>query len=32
MQLGEEEAFWGLAALLSKPKYLGQLFDLGLNK
>lgn len=32
MQLGEEEAFWGLAALLDKPKYLAELFDLNLTK
>ncbi|KAM3870236.1 uncharacterized protein ACN63O_005371 [Diretmus argenteus] len=32
MQLGEEEAFWALAALLDKPKYLAQLFDLNLTK
>ncbi|XP_026221297.1 TBC1 domain family member 12 isoform X2 [Anabas testudineus] len=32
MQLGEEEAFWALAALLDKPKYLAKLFDLSLNK
>ncbi|XP_044049989.1 USP6 N-terminal-like protein isoform X1 [Siniperca chuatsi] len=28
MQLGEEEAFWALTALLDKPKYLAELFDL----
>ncbi|XP_068459343.1 carabin isoform X2 [Clinocottus analis] len=32
MQLGEEEAFWALTALLDKPKYLSELFDLGLAK
>ncbi|XP_071390513.1 carabin-like [Centroberyx affinis] len=32
MQLGEEEAFWALAALLDKPNYLAQLFDLNLTK
>ncbi|XP_035520322.1 uncharacterized protein si:ch211-266k8.4 [Morone saxatilis] len=32
MQLGEEEAFWALTALLGKPKYLTELFDLSLNK
>ncbi|XP_035499601.2 TBC1 domain family member 10B [Scophthalmus maximus] len=32
MQLGEEEAFWALAALLDKPKYLTELFDLSLTK
>ncbi|XP_029909841.1 rab GTPase-activating protein 1 [Myripristis murdjan] len=32
MQLGEEEAFWALVALLDKPKYLAQLFDLNLTK
>ncbi|XP_058501784.1 USP6 N-terminal-like protein isoform X1 [Solea solea] len=33
MQLGEEEeAFWALTALLDKPKYLAQLFDLSLAK
>ncbi|XP_034390497.1 TBC1 domain family member 2A isoform X2 [Cyclopterus lumpus] len=32
MQLGEEEAFWALAALLDKPKYLTELFDLSLAK
>lgn len=32
MQLGEEEAFWGLTALLDKPKYLAELFDLNLTK
>ncbi|XP_015246276.1 PREDICTED: USP6 N-terminal-like protein [Cyprinodon variegatus] len=32
MQLGEEEAFWALAALLDKPRYLGELFDLSLTK
>uniref|UniRef100_A0A665TML8 Si:ch211-266k8.4 n=1 Tax=Echeneis naucrates TaxID=173247 RepID=A0A665TML8_ECHNA len=32
MQLGEEEAFWALAALLDKPKYLAELFDLSLTK
>ncbi|XP_028264189.1 TBC1 domain family member 10B isoform X2 [Parambassis ranga] len=32
MQLGEEEAFWALSALLDKPKYLAELFDLSLTK
>ncbi|XP_069571305.1 carabin [Brachyistius frenatus] len=32
MQLGEEEAFWALTALLEKPKYLADLFDLSLTK
>ncbi|KAK0132593.1 USP6 N-terminal-like protein [Merluccius polli] len=32
MQLGEEEAFWALVALLDKPKYLAQLFDLNLTE
>ncbi|KAI4825439.1 hypothetical protein KUCAC02_021119 [Chaenocephalus aceratus] len=32
MQLGEEEAFWAMTALLEKPKYLPQLFDLSLTK
>nr|XP_019959712.1 PREDICTED: EVI5-like protein [Paralichthys olivaceus] len=32
MQLGEEEAFWALTALLDKPKYLAELFDLSLSK
>ncbi|XP_047452606.1 USP6 N-terminal-like protein [Mugil cephalus] len=32
MQLGEEEAFWALTALLDKPKYLAQLFDLSLTR
>ncbi|CAG5958545.1 unnamed protein product [Menidia menidia] len=33
MQLGEEEeAFWALAALLDKSKYLAELFDLSLTK
>ncbi|XP_037622977.1 USP6 N-terminal-like protein [Sebastes umbrosus] len=32
MQLGEEEAFWALTALLDKPKYLAELFDLSLTK
>ncbi|XP_018559691.1 TBC1 domain family member 10B isoform X2 [Lates calcarifer] len=32
MQLGEEEAFWALTALLDKPKYLAKLFDLSLTK
>ncbi|KAK9517187.1 hypothetical protein VZT92_025074 [Zoarces viviparus] len=32
MQLGEEEAFWALTALLDKPKYLTELFDLSLTK
>lgn len=32
MQLGEEEAFWCLTALLDKPKYLAELFDLNLTK
>ncbi|XP_008286719.1 USP6 N-terminal-like protein [Stegastes partitus] len=32
MQLGEEEAFWALTALLDKPKYLSELFDLSLTK
>ncbi|XP_038562722.1 carabin-like isoform X1 [Micropterus salmoides] len=32
MQLGEEEAFWALTALLDKPKYLAELFDLNLTK
>ncbi|KAJ4937564.1 hypothetical protein JOQ06_002199, partial [Pogonophryne albipinna] len=31
-QLGEEEAFWAMTALLEKPKYLPQLFDLSLTK
>ncbi|KAJ3596352.1 hypothetical protein NHX12_002760, partial [Muraenolepis orangiensis] len=32
MQLGEEEAFWALVALLDKPRYLAQLFDLHLTE
>ncbi|XP_070686388.1 carabin isoform X2 [Pempheris klunzingeri] len=32
MQLGEEEAFWALTALLDKPKYLAEVFDLSLTK
>ncbi|XP_059191450.1 carabin [Centropristis striata] len=32
MQLGEEEAFWAMTALLDKPKYLAELFDLSLTK
>ncbi|KAI3371687.1 hypothetical protein L3Q82_024246 [Scortum barcoo] len=32
MQLGEEEAFWALTALLDKTKYLAELFDLSLSK
>ncbi|XP_005928425.1 TBC1 domain family member 12 isoform X2 [Haplochromis burtoni] len=32
MELGEEEAFWALVALLDKPKYLGEMFDLSLTK
>ncbi|KAM7002936.1 TBC1 domain family member 12 isoform 2-T2 [Tautogolabrus adspersus] len=32
MQLEEEEAFWALTALLDKPKYLAELFDVGLTK
>ncbi|XP_022601930.1 TBC1 domain family member 8B-like [Seriola dumerili] len=32
MQLGEEEAFWALTALLDKPRYLAELFDLSLTK
>lgn len=32
MQFGEEEAFWALTALLDKPKYLAELFDLNLTK
>uniref|UniRef100_A0AAQ4PCT3 Si:ch211-266k8.4 n=1 Tax=Gasterosteus aculeatus aculeatus TaxID=481459 RepID=A0AAQ4PCT3_GASAC len=32
MQLGEEEAFWALTALLDKPKYLTELFDLNLTR
>ncbi|KAM4733517.1 uncharacterized protein FYW61_006931 isoform 2-T2 [Anableps anableps] len=32
MQLGEEEAFWALTALLDKSKYLAELFDLSLTK
>ncbi|XP_034033101.1 TBC1 domain family member 10A [Thalassophryne amazonica] len=32
MQMGEEEAFWALTALLDKPKYLAELFDLNLTK
>ncbi|XP_071362451.1 carabin isoform X2 [Trachinotus anak] len=32
MQLGEEEAFWALTALLDKPRYLAELFDLNLTK
>lgn len=32
MQFGEEEAFWALTALLDKPKYLAELFDLSLTK
>lgn len=32
MQLGEEETFWALTALLDKPKYLSELFDLSLAK
>ncbi|XP_036963629.1 rab GTPase-activating protein 1 [Acanthopagrus latus] len=32
MQLAEEEAFWALTALLDKPKYLAELFDLSLTK
>ncbi|XP_041795583.1 rab GTPase-activating protein 1 isoform X2 [Chelmon rostratus] len=32
MQLAEEESFWALTALLDKPKYLAELFDLSLTK
>lgn len=32
MELGEEEAFWALVALLDKPKYLGEMFDFSLTK
>lgn len=32
MQLGEEDAFWGLTAMLNKSKYLAELFDFNLNK
>ncbi|XP_041853843.1 TBC1 domain family member 10A [Melanotaenia boesemani] len=32
MQLGEEEAFWALTALLDKSRYLAELFDLSLTK
>ncbi|XP_061578499.1 growth hormone-regulated TBC protein 1-A isoform X2 [Cololabis saira] len=32
MHLGEEEAFWALTALLDKPKYLADLFDLSLTR
>ncbi|KAM9854719.1 TBC1 domain family member 2B [Aulostomus maculatus] len=32
MHLGEEEAFWALTALLDKPKYLAEVFDLSLTK
>ncbi|XP_049430927.1 uncharacterized protein si:ch211-266k8.4 [Epinephelus fuscoguttatus] len=32
MQLAEEEAFWALTALLDKPKYLAELFDLSLTR
>ncbi|XP_042352554.1 uncharacterized protein si:ch211-266k8.4 [Plectropomus leopardus] len=32
MQLGEEEAFWALTALLDKPKYLAEVFDLSLTR
>ncbi|XP_037834401.1 uncharacterized protein si:ch211-266k8.4 isoform X2 [Kryptolebias marmoratus] len=32
MQLGEEEAFWALTALLDKPKYLSELFDRSLTR
>ncbi|XP_013888377.1 uncharacterized protein si:ch211-266k8.4 isoform X2 [Austrofundulus limnaeus] len=32
MQLGEEEAFWALTALLDKTKYLSELFDRSLTK
>ncbi|KAM6937943.1 carabin [Xenentodon cancila] len=32
MHLGEEEAFWALTALLDKPKYLAELFDLSLTR
>lgn len=32
MQLEEEEAFWALTALLDKPKYLGEMFDISLTK
>ncbi|KAL6107288.1 uncharacterized protein ACO6RY_10958 [Pungitius sinensis] len=32
MQLGEEEAFWALTALLDKPKYLTELFDFNLTR
>ncbi|XP_029993303.1 rab GTPase-activating protein 1 [Sphaeramia orbicularis] len=32
MHLGEEEAFWALTALLDKPKYVAELFDLNLTK
>ncbi|XP_067236045.1 TBC1 domain family member 9 isoform X2 [Chanodichthys erythropterus] len=32
MILSEEEAFWGLVALLEKPKYLSELFDSSLKK
>nr|XP_054589361.1 TBC1 domain family member 8B isoform X1 [Nothobranchius furzeri] len=32
MHLGEEEAFWALTALLNKPKYLNELFELDISK
>ncbi|XP_035980451.1 rab GTPase-activating protein 1 [Fundulus heteroclitus] len=32
MQLGEEEAFWALTAMLDKPRYLAELFDLSLTR
>uniref|UniRef100_A0AAQ5Y342 Rab-GAP TBC domain-containing protein n=1 Tax=Amphiprion ocellaris TaxID=80972 RepID=A0AAQ5Y342_AMPOC len=32
MQLGEEESFWALTALLDEPRYLSELFDLSLTK
>ncbi|XP_034541914.1 uncharacterized protein si:ch211-266k8.4 isoform X1 [Notolabrus celidotus] len=32
MQLEEEESFWALTALLDKPKYLAEMFDISLTK
>lgn len=32
MQLGEEEAFWALTALLDQPQYVADLFDFNLSK
>ncbi|XP_030588142.1 TBC1 domain family member 10B [Archocentrus centrarchus] len=32
MELGEEEAFWALVALLDTPKYLAEMFDFSLTK